>query len=275
MTTSAMTSVRKKWKSRPAWIRFTWNETRRTMGSSRTARNGHRRTRATPARTCLTGRPSAGAPSAQCGGEPVAATRGCPGLPGSARSGHNAGMALLRYTVITSLDGYVNDAEGGFSWAEPSDELHEVVNDPRAGGRHLPARPAAVRDDALLGDRPRRRARPDGRVRPDLAGGRQGRLLHQPRRRRRRPAPGSPRRSTRPRSRPSRPRACSTSASAARPSRPRRSAPAWSTTCTCSCTRCSSVAAPGRCPTTSTPRLDLVSVDRVGDVVHLHHRVRR
>ncbi len=38
MTTSAMTSVRKKWKSRPAWIRFTWNETRRTMGSSRTAR---------------------------------------------------------------------------------------------------------------------------------------------------------------------------------------------------------------------------------------------
>ena len=38
-------------------------------------------------------------------------------------------MALLRYTAITSLDGYVNDAEGGFSWAEPSDELHEVVND--------------------------------------------------------------------------------------------------------------------------------------------------
>jgi len=37
-------------------------------------------------------------------------------------------MALLRYTAITSLDGYVNDAEGGFSWAVPSDELHEVVN---------------------------------------------------------------------------------------------------------------------------------------------------
>ena len=90
----------------------------------------------------------------------------------------------------------------------------------------------------------------------------------------RRPAPGSPRRSTRPRSRPSRPRACSTSASAARPSRPRRSAPAWSTTCTCSCTRCSSVVAPGRCPTTVHAALDLVSVDRVGDVVHLHHRVR-
>jgi dihydrofolate reductase len=38
-------------------------------------------------------------------------------------------MALLRYTAITSLDGYVNDAQGGFSWAEPSDELHQVVND--------------------------------------------------------------------------------------------------------------------------------------------------
>jgi dihydrofolate reductase len=37
-------------------------------------------------------------------------------------------MALLRYTAITSLDGFVNDAEGGFSWAAPSDELHEVVN---------------------------------------------------------------------------------------------------------------------------------------------------
>ena len=37
-------------------------------------------------------------------------------------------MALLRYSAITSLDGYVNDAEGGFSWAAPSDELHEVVN---------------------------------------------------------------------------------------------------------------------------------------------------
>jgi dihydrofolate reductase len=43
-------------------------------------------------------------------------------------SGHNAGMALLRFSAITSLDGYVNDSEGGFAWAAPSDELHEVVN---------------------------------------------------------------------------------------------------------------------------------------------------
>ena len=38
-------------------------------------------------------------------------------------------MALLRFTAITSLDGYVNDAQGGFSWAAPSDALHQVVND--------------------------------------------------------------------------------------------------------------------------------------------------
>jgi len=37
-------------------------------------------------------------------------------------------MALLRYTAITSLDGYVNDADGEFGWAAPSDELHDVVN---------------------------------------------------------------------------------------------------------------------------------------------------
>jgi dihydrofolate reductase len=42
--------------------------------------------------------------------------------------GQNAVMGRLRYTAITSLDGYVNDAEGGFAWAEPSDELHGVVN---------------------------------------------------------------------------------------------------------------------------------------------------
>ena len=50
-------------------------------------------------------------------------------------------MALLRYTAITSLDGYVNDEEGGFSWAAPSDELHEVVNaQEREVGTHLVGR---------------------------------------------------------------------------------------------------------------------------------------
>ena len=45
MTTSAMTSVRKKWKSSPARIRLTWKATRRTMGRSRNARSGARRVR--------------------------------------------------------------------------------------------------------------------------------------------------------------------------------------------------------------------------------------
>jgi dihydrofolate reductase len=39
------------------------------------------------------------------------------------------GVARLIYTAITSLDGYVNDTDGNFDWAEPSDEVHAFVND--------------------------------------------------------------------------------------------------------------------------------------------------
>jgi dihydrofolate reductase len=38
-------------------------------------------------------------------------------------------MAKLIYSAITSLDGYVADAEGNFDWAEPDDEVHSFVND--------------------------------------------------------------------------------------------------------------------------------------------------
>ncbi|MFQ6171231.1 dihydrofolate reductase family protein [Oryzobacter sp. R7] len=38
-------------------------------------------------------------------------------------------MARLRYTAICSLDGYVADAEGGFGWAAPDEALHRLVND--------------------------------------------------------------------------------------------------------------------------------------------------
>ncbi|MDN5764803.1 MAG: dihydrofolate reductase family protein [Humibacillus sp.] len=38
-------------------------------------------------------------------------------------------MAQLIYTVITSLDGYVADAGGGFDWAAPDEEVHSFVND--------------------------------------------------------------------------------------------------------------------------------------------------
>jgi dihydrofolate reductase len=38
-------------------------------------------------------------------------------------------MAKLIYTAIASLDGYVEDAEGGFVWAAPDDEVHAYINE--------------------------------------------------------------------------------------------------------------------------------------------------
>ena len=60
------------------------------------------------------------------------------GVVRTAMNRHNAGMGRLRYTAITSLDGYVNDADGGFEWAFPTDELHQVFNNhDREVGTHL------------------------------------------------------------------------------------------------------------------------------------------
>jgi dihydrofolate reductase len=38
-------------------------------------------------------------------------------------------MAMLIYSAITSLDGYVADEAGKFDWAEPDEEVHRLVND--------------------------------------------------------------------------------------------------------------------------------------------------
>ena len=38
-------------------------------------------------------------------------------------------MGRLIYGVLGSLDGYVNDAGGGFDWAAPDPEVHRFVND--------------------------------------------------------------------------------------------------------------------------------------------------
>ncbi len=38
-------------------------------------------------------------------------------------------MAKLIYSAITSLDGYVADADGTFDWAAPDPEVHAFVND--------------------------------------------------------------------------------------------------------------------------------------------------
>ena len=37
-------------------------------------------------------------------------------------------MGKLVYSMLTSLDGYVNDANGGFEWATPDEELHAYIN---------------------------------------------------------------------------------------------------------------------------------------------------
>lgn len=38
-------------------------------------------------------------------------------------------MAKLIYSAITSLDGYVEDRDGGFDWAAPDEEVHCFVNE--------------------------------------------------------------------------------------------------------------------------------------------------
>ncbi|MBC3762664.1 dihydrofolate reductase family protein [Quadrisphaera oryzae] len=47
-------------------------------------------------------------------------------------------MALLRYWMNTSLDGFVADADGRFDWGAPDAELHRFFNDQeRQVGTHL------------------------------------------------------------------------------------------------------------------------------------------
>jgi dihydrofolate reductase len=47
-------------------------------------------------------------------------------------------MGKLLYGALASLDGYIEDDKGGFDWAEPSEEVHALVNDiTRRAGTHL------------------------------------------------------------------------------------------------------------------------------------------
>jgi dihydrofolate reductase len=47
-------------------------------------------------------------------------------------------MAKLVYAAITSLDGYIEDENGRFDWAEPDAEVHAFVNElTRPVGTHL------------------------------------------------------------------------------------------------------------------------------------------
>jgi dihydrofolate reductase len=38
-------------------------------------------------------------------------------------------VAKLIYSAIQSLDGYIEDEDGGFDWAEPDEEVHTFIND--------------------------------------------------------------------------------------------------------------------------------------------------
>jgi dihydrofolate reductase len=47
-------------------------------------------------------------------------------------------MGKLVYTAITSLDGYIEDADGSFGWAAPDPEVHAAANElERTVGTHL------------------------------------------------------------------------------------------------------------------------------------------
>ena len=53
-------------------------------------------------------------------------------------------MARLTYLAIASLDGYIEDEQGKFDWAEPDLEIHSFVNDlARSWGTQLCGRPCA------------------------------------------------------------------------------------------------------------------------------------
>src|SRR5918995_728220 len=47
-------------------------------------------------------------------------------------------MAHLIYSAMISLDGYIEDRDGKFDWAEPDEEVHRFVNDlERSSGTYL------------------------------------------------------------------------------------------------------------------------------------------
>jgi dihydrofolate reductase len=47
-------------------------------------------------------------------------------------------MAHLIYSALSSLDGYIEDADGNFDWAMPDEEVHRFINNlERAAGTYL------------------------------------------------------------------------------------------------------------------------------------------
>ena len=107
--------------------------------------------------------------------------KGRPRLPEPLRDlyGWEPGVAELIYMAITSLDGYVEDAEGNFDWAAPDEEVHAFVNDlERPVGTYLYGR--RMYETMVFWETagPGREPAVVAGLRGDLAGGRQDRLLH-------------------------------------------------------------------------------------------------
>ena len=78
-------------------------------------------------------------------------------------------MAKLIYSMITSLDGYAEAAEGDLGTEADDQEVHTFIGDVFRPNRHVPRRPTDVRDRGLLGDRAHRarRASAHPAIRPD------------------------------------------------------------------------------------------------------------
>jgi dihydrofolate reductase len=106
-------------------------------------------------------------------------------VPGLTRSGRLASSprkgratAKLIYNAISSLDGYIEDVDGKFDWAEPNEEVHAFVNDlVRPVGTYLLGR--RMYETMVYWERPPDLAAQSGRagLRRDLAEGREDRVL--------------------------------------------------------------------------------------------------
>ena len=85
-------------------------------------------------------------------------------------------MANLIYSAITSLDGYVEDADGGFEWAAPDEEVHAFVNElERPIATYLYGR--RMYDTMVYWETATDQLRSGAGVRRDLASGGEGRVL--------------------------------------------------------------------------------------------------